>query len=60
MLWDKMFKVGQYTDDTVLLLNGTEKSLNSSLDLFNCFCKCSGLKLNFDKTSAAWFGTMKG
>ena len=30
MLWDKMFKVGQYADDTFLLLDGTEKSLNSS------------------------------
>ena len=60
MLWDKMFKVGQYADDTFLLLDGTEKSLNSSLDLFNSFYKCSGLKLNFDKTSAVWLGTMKG
>ena len=45
---------------TFLLLDGTEKSLNSSLDLFNSFYKCSGLKLNFDKTSAIWLGTMKG
>ena len=60
MLCNKMFKVGQYADDTFLLLDGTEKSLNSSLDLLNCFYKCSGLKLNFDKTSALWLGSMKG
>ena len=47
MLWDKMFKVGQYADDTFLLLDGTEKSLNSSLDLFNSFYKMFWPKVKF-------------
>ena len=50
-LFEKIFKVGQYADDTFLLVDAIEKSLRYSLDLFNNFYLCSGLKLNFDKTS---------
>ena len=50
LLWDKMFKIGQYADDTFLLFDGSEKSLRKSLEIFNSFDLCSGLKLNFDKT----------
>ena len=59
LLWDKMFKKGQYADDTFLLLDGSEKSLRMSLEIFNRFYLCSGLKLNFDKTSAVWLGSVK-
>ena len=59
LLWDMMFKIGQYADDTFLLLDGSEKSLRTSLEIFNSFYLCSGLKLNFDKTSAVWLGSMK-
>ena len=54
-----MFKIGQYAADTFLLLDGSEKSLRMSLEIFNSFYLCSGLKLNFDKTSAVWLGSMK-
>ena len=37
ILRDKMFKVGQYADDTFLLLDEKEKSLRTSLDIFNSF-----------------------
>ena len=53
------FKLGQYADDTFLLLDGSEASLRKSLTIFEEFYLCSGLKLNFDKTSAVWLGSMK-
>ena len=59
LLWDKMFNMGQYADDTFLLLDGSKKSLRASLEIFNSFYLCSGLKLNFDKTSAVWLRSMK-
>ena len=53
------FKLGQYADDTFLLLDGSEVSLRKSLTIFEEFYLCSGLKLNFDKTFAVWLGSMK-
>ena len=44
----------QYADDTVLFLDGSEKSLKSSLDLLFQFAKYSGLTPNFEKTSVIW------
>ena len=51
--------MGQDANDTFLLLDGSEKSLRTSLEIFKSFYLCSGLKLNFDKTSAVWLGSMK-
>ena len=47
----------QYADDTVLFLDGSEKSLKSSLDLLFQFAKYSGLTPNFEKTSVIWIGS---
>jgi hypothetical protein len=47
----------QYADDTVLFLDGSEKSLKSSLDLLFQFSKFSGLKPNITKTKALWIGS---
>ena len=44
----------QYADDTVLFLDGSEKSLKSALDLLFQFSKFSGLKPNISKTKAIW------
>ena len=46
------FKLGQYTDDTFLLLNGSEASLRKSLAILGEFFLCTGLKLNSNKTIA--------
>ena len=53
------FKLGQYADDTFLLLDGSEASLRKSLTIFEEFYLCNGLKLNFDKTFTVWLGAMK-
>ena len=47
----------QYADDTVIFLDGTEKSLKSALDLLFQFSKYSGLKPNYDKTKVIWIGS---
>ncbi len=53
---NKIFKIGQYADDTFLLLDGKENSLTQSINLLNRYARCSGLKLNIDKTNATWLG----
>ena len=50
----------QYADDTVLFLDGSEKSLKSALDLLFQFSKFSGLKPNINKTKAIWIGSKCG
>ena len=47
----------QYADDTILFLDGSEKSLKSALDLLFQFSKFSGLKPNISKTKAIWIGS---
>jgi len=38
--------LGQYADDTFILLDGSESSLNETLSLLDMFHYCSGLKTN--------------
>ena len=45
----KEFCLFQYADDTILFLDGTEKTLNSALDLLFQFSKFSGLNPNIGK-----------
>ena len=53
------YKISQYADDTFLLLDGSEKSLNTALDTLDRFSFISGLKMNFDKTKIIWIGAKK-
>ena len=54
---NKEYCLLQYADDTVIFLDGSEKSLKSALDLLFQFAKYSGLKPNIDKTKAIWIGS---
>ena len=54
------FLIIQYADDTTLLLDDNEVSLNSALNLTNAFSETSGLKVNFEKTQAVWIGAKRG
>ena len=56
----KEYKLSQYADDTQLILDGTEKSLKSALNLLKQFYLMSGLKINVDKTRALWIGSSCG
>ena len=54
------FLIIQYADDTTLLLDDNEVSLNSALNLINAFSEISGLKVNFEKIQAVWIGPKRG
>ena len=51
------YLITQLADDTTLMLDGTEESLNNCLDVFDKFHECSGLQVNIDKTQAIWIGS---
>ena len=48
--------IGQYADDTFVILDGSESSLKSCIDIFDSFNRCSGLKMNVEKAQAIWLG----
>ena len=52
-------KIGQYADDTFLLLDGSENSLREAIATFQKFYQCSGLKMNMQKTQVAWIGNFE-
>ena len=58
-LFNKEYKLLQYADDTSLLLDGSEKSLNAALTLVYQFSKFSGLKPYYDKTFCIKIGSLK-
>ena len=53
---DKEIKLSQYADDTTLILDGSEESLQESLQIIDYFGNISGLRLNNKKTEALWIG----
>ena len=50
------FKISQYADDTIIILDGSETSLVTALETI----ENSGLRLNSKKTEALWFGFKAG
>ena len=46
------YLISQYADDSTIILENDEKSLNATLGLLNYFSDCSGLRANLDKTEA--------
>ena len=44
------FLLGQYADDSSLILDNNPHSLEKSLLVLSLFSECSGLKVNLDKT----------
>ena len=54
----KEIRISQYADDTILLLDGSNRSLKGALDELRLFAKSSGLKVNVEKTSCLPIGTL--
>lgn len=53
-------KISMFADETlILMLDGSKKSLLSSLRILTEFAEMSGLRINFDKTKAIWMGSSK-
>ena len=55
----KEFKISQFADDTTVILDGSDDSLNHTLEELEKFSKISGLKINYDKTQIVWIGSKK-
>ena len=47
-------KLSQYADDTSAYLDGSQTSLEETLNELDIFANISGLKTNFDKTQVVW------
>lgn len=52
-------KLSQFADDTSLILDGSEKSLQETLLELDWYADISGLKINFSKTHVVWIGSKK-
>ena len=53
------FKMTQFAGDTTLLLDGSQKSLQTALNILELFGSLSGLKMNTEKTKMVWIGSRK-
>ena len=53
-------KLNQYADDTTMILDGLQASLQRSFALPDNFAQLSGLQVNCGKTEVLWIGSMKG
>jgi hypothetical protein len=49
-------KLDMYADDLTCYLDGSEASLQSTIDTLDKFQKISGLKINLGKCKAVWIG----
>ena len=48
-----------FADDTSILPDGSDESLNKTLSELSKFARISGLNVNFDKTHVVWLGKRK-
>ena len=53
------YKLIQFADDTQILLDGTQESLNAAIALLKDYESASGMKINFDKSEIARIGSVK-
>ena len=53
------FKLTQCADDTTLILDGSQHSLQSALNTLEIYGNLSGLKMNKEKTKVIWIGRKK-
>lgn len=53
------YLLSQYADDSSLLLDDDQVSLERALDILEKYSECAGLRANLDKTEAIWIGSKK-
>ena len=53
----KQIKLTQFADDTTVILDGSQKSLQATLNTLEIFGSISGLEVNKDKTKLIWIGS---
>ena len=54
-----IYKITQFADDTTLLLNGSQCSLQTSINILELFGSLSGLRMNTEKTKVIWIESKK-
>ena len=52
-------KLTQFADDTTLILDGSQESLQTALNIIETYGTMSGLKMNTEKTKIIWLGRKK-
>ncbi len=57
MIGREEIKIGQYADDTFLVLDGTELSIHTTINTLKHFEEISGLKINVEKTVVIKLGS---
>ena len=50
------FNLTQFADDTTIILDGTQQSLQATLNTLEVFGNYSGLRMNKEKTKIVWIG----
>ena len=50
----------QFADDTTIILDGTQHSLQATLNVLEIYGSMSGLKVNTENTKTIWFGSKRG
>ena len=50
------YKLTQFADDTTLIMDGSQGSLQAALNTLEIFGSISGLRINKDKTKIIWIG----
>ena len=58
-LFTHEFKLIQFADDTTLILDGSQDSLQAALNTLEIYGNFSGLKMNREKTKVIWIGRKK-
>ena len=56
---DNMYKICQFADDTIMFLDGTQASLDKSLEILSNLSCISGLAINYEKTNVYKIGQLK-
>ena len=56
-MFDLEYLLTQFADDTTIILDGSERSFQTALDILNYYASFSGLKINIDKTKVVWIGS---
>ena len=56
MIRQKEIKIPQFADDTTIILNGTQDSLQAALNVLEIFGNISGLRVKTEKKQIVWIG----
>ena len=56
LFYTEQIKLTQFADDTTLILDGSDHSLQSALNVLEIFGNFSGLKMNMEKNKVIWIG----